>query len=748
VSGRGANGSPPSESGCDLAPAVAASLGGLSLRDVPGVGGSGAWLVCLSDVITLRAETRSITLQRRGGVFLPTLAFADPASAVSFLGVVLEHGLLFHLEGTLFSVEAKRRLRRAPASLLDDGLGNGGGALPDASDRLRRTSSIVRAVRRTTLSRRPASSPPAAGVAGDPAAESAPLQDLLFQFARFTRFVRKSSLLSARLAALSGDPDAERQAAARARALDIHADPYADAMDGDDDGEGREPPPALKLPSSRGEPLSAAAWAAALHPTTGRLRDPVATRYAVYAGGVAPDARPAVWPFILGAHAWTSSSAERVASQRRFVEDYSRRKAEWLRLRDASLRAAAAAARRTSSAPAGERIRVPGDGGGVTAAATDEEDEDAPDAERLAVYRGVEQQIAKDVVRTDRRVAAFEDENSPFLSLLTSILNVYALMNPSIGYCQGMSDLLSPVVYVLAGGDRYTAAAEAAAAAAAAAAATADSTDPIVDKDTLRRQRSCGPYRAARAERAAAAAAAARVAGGTNGQALPPPPRAPSPPVDPAPPDIGVEALAFWSFESLMRRTARNFRLDQSGVQHQLDELRLLMARADADLHAFFLSADPEMHVCFRWLLVRFKRELPFPATLRLWEVLWAAWPMPSTAARPASAPRLSPEVLSAEVRNGGVGSDRLYLYAAVGLLVAHRARLTRLPPDAFDVVLRYVNDLAGRMDVDFLLDAGERLWQRLDGPPPLDAAGVARAVHAPPAAAEEDARAAAGLAR
>jgi len=726
-----------------LAPAVAASLGGLSLRDVPGVGGSGAWLVCLSDVITLRAETTTITLQRRGGLFLPTLLFADPASAVSFLGVVLEHGLLFHLEGTLFSVEAKRRLRRAPASLLDDGLGSGGAAQPDAPDRLRRTSSLVRAVRRTTLSRRPASSTPAAGGAEDAAAESAPLQDLLFQFARFTRFVRKSSLLSARLAALSGDPDAERQAAARARALDIHADPYADAVDGDEDGEGRELPPALTLPSSRGEPLTAAAWAAALHPTTGRLRDPVATRYAVYAGGVAPDARPAVWPFILGAHEWTSTSAERVASQRRFVEEYSRRKAEWLRLRDASRRAAAAAARRTSSAPAGERIRVPGDGGGVTAAATEEEDEDAPDAERLAVYRGVEQQIAKDVVRTDRRVAAFEDENSLFLSLLTSILNVYALMNPSIGYCQGMSDLLSPVVYVLAGGDRYTAAAEAAAAAAAAA---ADSTDPMVDKDTLRRQRSCGPYRAARAERAAAAAAAARVAGGADGPALPPPPPAPPPPGDGAPPDIGVEALAFWSFESLMRRTARNFRLDQSGVQHQLDELRLLMARADAGLHAFFLSADPEMHVCFRWLLVRFKRELPFPATLRLWEVLWAAWPMPSTAARPASAPRLSPEVLSAEVRNGGVGSDRLYLYAAVGLLVAHRARLQRLPPDAFDVVLRYVNDLAGRIDVDFLLDAGERLWQRLDGPPPLDAAGVARAVHAP-AAAEADAPPAVGVA-
>jgi hypothetical protein len=30
------------------------------------------------------------------------------------------------------------------------------------------------------------------------------------------------------------------------------------------------------------------------------------------------------------------------------------------------------------------------------------------------------------------------------------------------------------------------------------------------------------------------------------------------------------------------------------------------------------------MFVCFRWVLVWFKRELSYPQTLRLWECLWA----------------------------------------------------------------------------------------------------------------------------
>lgn len=53
-------------------------------------------------------------------------------------------------------------------------------------------------------------------------------------------------------------------------------------------------------------------------------------------------------------------------------------------------------------------------------------------------------QIGLDVVRTDRTLKFYE--NSENLAKLWDILAVYAWMDKDIGYCQGMSDLCSPMV--------------------------------------------------------------------------------------------------------------------------------------------------------------------------------------------------------------------------------------------------------------------------------------------------------------
>ncbi|KAK4804876.1 hypothetical protein SAY86_004693 [Trapa natans] len=56
-------------------------------------------------------------------------------------------------------------------------------------------------------------------------------------------------------------------------------------------------------------------------------------------------------------------------------------------------------------------------------------------------------QIGLDVIRTDRTLLFYE--NSENLSKLWDILAVYAWIDTDIGYCQGMSDLCSPMIILL-----------------------------------------------------------------------------------------------------------------------------------------------------------------------------------------------------------------------------------------------------------------------------------------------------------
>ncbi|CAN6458036.1 unnamed protein product [Victoria cruziana] len=56
-------------------------------------------------------------------------------------------------------------------------------------------------------------------------------------------------------------------------------------------------------------------------------------------------------------------------------------------------------------------------------------------------------QIGLDVVRTDRTLVFFEKQEN--LSKLWDILAVYAWIDKDVGYCQGMSDLCSPMIVLL-----------------------------------------------------------------------------------------------------------------------------------------------------------------------------------------------------------------------------------------------------------------------------------------------------------
>lgn len=55
----------------------------------------------------------------------------------------------------------------------------------------------------------------------------------------------------------------------------------------------------------------------------------------------------------------------------------------------------------------------------------------------------------KDVNRTDRIHPFFEGDNNANLCLLNDILMTFVMYNFDLGYVQGMSDLLSPILILL-----------------------------------------------------------------------------------------------------------------------------------------------------------------------------------------------------------------------------------------------------------------------------------------------------------
>jgi hypothetical protein len=58
----------------------------------------------------------------------------------------------------------------------------------------------------------------------------------------------------------------------------------------------------------------------------------------------------------------------------------------------------------------------------------------------------IQQIVANDVKRNDRRNEAFSGDTNPNLRILTRVLTAYSIFNRDSGYVQGMTDLVSPLV--------------------------------------------------------------------------------------------------------------------------------------------------------------------------------------------------------------------------------------------------------------------------------------------------------------
>merc|ERR1712226_1049752 len=118
----------------------------------------------------------------------------------------------------------------------------------------------------------------------------------------------------------------------------------------------------------------------------------------------------------------------------------------------------------------------------------------------------------------------------------------------------------------------------------------------------------------------------------------------------------------------------------------QLQQMRTLLQFLDPDFCAFLEQKESlNMYFCFRWLLIWFKREFLFHDIKRLWEIMWTGLPC----------------------RN-------FVLLIACAILLKERAYITENDL-SFTDILKYVNGLSEKMDIDEIVATGCALFKMLE---------------------------------
>lgn len=133
----------------------------------------------------------------------------------------------------------------------------------------------------------------------------------------------------------------------------------------------------------------------------GQLEDDLTLRKYVFFSGMDRNIRREVWPFLLHVYPYQSTFEERIQIaevRRQEYEEITRRRLEM------------------------------------------------NDNQLNQFKRRIQSVVEKDVVRTDRGNPFFAGDNNPNLTVMKNILLNYAIYNPTLGYTQGMSDLLAPVL--------------------------------------------------------------------------------------------------------------------------------------------------------------------------------------------------------------------------------------------------------------------------------------------------------------
>ncbi|KAI3410592.1 Rab-GAP TBC domain-containing protein [Psidium guajava] len=239
-----------------------------------------------------------------------------------------------------------------------------------------------------------------------------PARDLSIQvlekFSLVTRFARETTSQLLRESLNNGYGASER------RDHGLHHHDYSDKPSPDPEKAPEEVPVvpdplefdklSLVWGKPRQSPLGSQEWAASLD-SEGRVIDSKALKKRIFYGGVEHRLRREVWALLLGYHAFDSTYAEREYLRSMKKLEYETIKHQWQSI-------------------------------------------SAEQAKRFTKFRERKGLIDKDVVRTDRSLSFYEGDDNPNVNLLRDILLTYSFYNFDLGYCQGMSDLLSPILYV------------------------------------------------------------------------------------------------------------------------------------------------------------------------------------------------------------------------------------------------------------------------------------------------------------
>ncbi|XP_062989936.1 TBC1 domain family member 15 [Elgaria multicarinata webbii] len=302
----------------------------------------------------------------------------------------------------------------------------------------------------------------------------------------------------------------------------------------------------------RRQPVSVEEWTKSMD-SEGRILNADSMKQMIFKGGLCHALRKEVWKFLLGYYPWHSTREERTNVQKRKIDEYFRMKLQWKSVSE----------------------------------------EQEKRNYRLRDYRSL---IEKDVNRTDRTNKFYEGQDNPGLILLHDILMTYCMYDFDLGYVQGMSDLLSPILYVMEN-----------------------------------------------------------------------------------------EVDAFWCFALYMDQMHQNFEEQMQGMKTQLIQLSTLLRLLDSGFCSYLESQDSGyLYFCFRWLLIRFKREFSFPDILRLWEVMWTDLPC-----------------------------QNFHLLICCAILESEKQQIME-KHYGFNEILKHINELSMKIDVEDVLCKAEAISMQM----------------------------------
>ncbi|KAI9083088.1 hypothetical protein K1719_034992 [Acacia pycnantha] len=216
--------------------------------------------------------------------------------------------------------------------------------------------------------------------------------------------------------------------------------------------------PKTRFKIKAGKTLSVRKWQAAFNPD-GHL-DIGKTLSRIQRGGIHPSIRGEVWEFLLGCYDPNSSTEERNQIRQRRREQYKTWKEVCHQLFPlvGSGKFITAPVITEEGQPIqdplvlletnpanGAIVPPPDNANKANAAATSHLDKVAD--KRIIQWMLTLHQIGLDVLRTDRTLVFYEKQAN--LAKLWDILAVYAWVDIDVGYCQGMSDLCSPMIMLL-----------------------------------------------------------------------------------------------------------------------------------------------------------------------------------------------------------------------------------------------------------------------------------------------------------